>query len=552
MDEKSMSNKSNRVWQILFAVFVIGALFGGIFYIFQQTKDEETINQDEETVHEEEPEKKQKTLKNKRTFILNQLGHINSERDRLKVTFGPSSYYPTGLYVNEGDEIRITVNDHDQFNHPRLIISPPVLTKTEDAIEEGFRIEPGEKELPIFRDGILYLVNHSYETEQPPEVTIEGANVLPTFTLGETTLEEWKEILKEHTDAPAFELVSDRVVITAGMDEVDLVSDPEELLKKHDEAVEIQARVSGLEEDDPNPVHHPTKYRYHYRHSKDDGFWMYAWYNHTGYHTDALRSLLHVESFVTNGWGPWHELGHVHQQGATTPGIFGEVTNNVFSMTVQREFDQPSRLEEDQIYENAFKHIEEGVEPYEELDVWTLLVSLWQLDLAYGEDFYPQIYRMVRETDANELPNNDDDKIQRFVYWSSIAAEQNLIPFFEAWNLGVREDTREEIEQLGLETLKAPIWWNRDINNTILPKDVTIESILKTLEAYQEEMPRSIFESLEEDLDKVDDQADEESKREILENMLQSVDEFLAKEELAEKMHHILSSQIEILLESLS
>src|SRR5699024_4518410 len=152
-----------------------------------------------------------------------QYGHINSERDRLKVTFGPSYYHPTGLYVEEGDEIRITVNDHDQFNHPRLIISPPVLTKTEDAIEEGFRVEPGTKDMPIFRDGIIYLVKHRQESEVAPEVTIKGANVLTTFTLGETTIEEWEDLLEEHKDAPAFELVSDLVTITAGMDYVDLV-----------------------------------------------------------------------------------------------------------------------------------------------------------------------------------------------------------------------------------------------------------------------------------------------------------------------------------------
>ncbi|WP_062108295.1 M60 family metallopeptidase [Bacillus niameyensis] len=488
-----------------------------------------------------------------KTITLAQHGKIEDERDRLKVTFGPSYYLPTGLYVNKGQKITVNLNEHDQVVKPRLVISPPVLNQYREGILDGIELQPGINEITADAGGILYLINQSGKTATPAQAAITGANPLPTFELGKTSITEWQVMLDQYSNAPAFELVSDKVMITSSMNFVDLVSNPEELLKAHDEAVEIEARVSGLSENDPNPLHRTTEFRYHFRQTQESGYWMYAWYNHTAYITDAMQYVLDVNKFINDGWGPWHELGHVHQQSATTPGMFGEVTNNVFSLTVQKHFGQPSRLEADNIYERVFQYLDSPTKDFASLDVWEKLVMLWQLDLAYGENFHPAIYKMVRETPANELPRNDEEKLQRIMYWSSKAAGQNLISFFEKWGLTINEDTRQDINSLGLPELNAPIWWNTDSNNTIKPFDIKASSIFETLVAYQGEIPADVYRTYNLHLnaikhyEEIGEYAKVVKHTESFQLLLNQQKE---SDLISEKVHDILHSQARLLIEN--
>ncbi|WP_219811169.1 M60 family metallopeptidase, partial [Bacillus thuringiensis] len=69
---------------------------------------------------------------------------------------------------------------------------------------------------------------------------------------------------------------------------------------------------------------------------------------------------------------------------------------------------------------------------YDEIsDVFVKLVMLWQLQLAYGEDFYPKLHQLYRDMPSSELPQNDENKKQLFMISASKVAKQNLIPFFE-------------------------------------------------------------------------------------------------------------------------
>ena len=72
------------------------------------------------------------------------------------------------------------------------------------------------------------------------------------------------------------------------------------------------------------------------------------------------------------------------------------------------------------------------------------LVMFWQLHLAYGDQFYPKLHQMYRMLHDVEMPKSDDEKKQMFIYMTSKAAGQNLIPFFEKWGLTPNEETVEK------------------------------------------------------------------------------------------------------------
>ena len=41
---------------------------------------------------------------------------------------------------------------------------------------------------------------------------------------------------------------------------------------------------------------------------------MYANNYFTGYVGESIEDVLDIKKFTTDGWGPWHEVGHQHQQ----------------------------------------------------------------------------------------------------------------------------------------------------------------------------------------------------------------------------------------------
>lgn len=68
----------------------------------------------------------------------------------------------------------------------------------------------------------------------------------------------------------------------------------------------------------------------------------------------------------------------------------------------------------------------------------------WQLHLAYGEDFYPNLHKLYRELPKDKLPETDEDEIQAFIFNTSKVAKQNLLPFFDQWGLKVSQETRKK------------------------------------------------------------------------------------------------------------
>ncbi|PRT12757.1 S-layer protein, partial [Bacillus toyonensis] len=142
-----------------------------------------------------------------------------------------------------------------------------------------------------------------------------------------------------------------------------------------------------------------------------------------------------------------------------------EVQNNIYSLSVEKAFNQPSNLEKSGIYPKAFQYLEQANKNYDEIsDVFVKLVMLWQLQLAYGEDFYPKLHQLYRDMPSGELPQTDENKKQLFMISASKVAKQNLIPFFEKWGLRPNNDTIQKVAALGYPLLTAEIWKGTDSN----------------------------------------------------------------------------------------
>jgi hypothetical protein len=69
-----------------------------------------------------------------------------------------------------------------------------------------------------------------------------------------------------------------------------------------------------------------------------------------------VGAILQPGSVINDGWGVWHELGHLHQQKWEWNAV-GEVTTNIYSLYVQRVFTGQSRLALEDRWPSAFTYL---------------------------------------------------------------------------------------------------------------------------------------------------------------------------------------------------
>ncbi|MFJ8421517.1 putative mucin/carbohydrate-binding domain-containing protein [Bacillus wiedmannii] len=394
-----------------------------------------------------------------RVFRLPGKGSVEEENNRLRVTWKLSANEPTGIYAAPNEEITIDIKGTQT-------IQAFIGTRSYD--EEGpeeFDLKPGKNVISSPRGGILYFYNMNNEGEVTASVT-NGGSHFPLFILGKHTEKDWDEMLKKYKDPYAVELKGERSLITTTYDSVQKYmknTDPTDLMKLHDKIIRLENAVAGLSEDGVGIAKSPIHYvQFIEKRKPAEGDFMFAKNYHTGYIPRAMNRVLDIEVLEKDGWGPWHEVGHLHQQEPWKWSKVREVTVNIYSLAVQKALG--NRLEMDGHYKDSFEYLEK---PKAErfIDDINPLTMFWQLNVVYGEHFYPRLHQAYRLLPQSEMPASDGEKKQMFVYMTSKVAGQNLIPFFEEWGLTPNDDIREKIEKLNLPKLEKEIWKATDSND---------------------------------------------------------------------------------------
>ncbi|PFX76003.1 hypothetical protein COL38_28840 [Bacillus toyonensis] len=469
-----MGNKSkHKTKRILVATATLTILASGMASspdVFaeetQQQKNLSTSLQGENSVKSEN-----------RTYTVPGKGDVEGLKQQERKSMAFSPYEPTGLYAKPNEQITINVEGNQDIQVYIGTYSYDASWR-EDSKIKSFTLKPGINTIQSPNGGMIYFYNKQQGGTIRTTVTT-GGTTTPFFELGKHTKQDLINMLDQYPNAHAVELKGERVLITASPARVKKYllgsnTDPVQLLKKMDEATRIQDKVAGLSEEqvDKHYVHYVEE-----NHSPD--YYMYATSYRTAYVGDAIQYVLDINKFITDGWGPWHEAGHLRQQSPWKFYNMTEVQNNIYSLTVEKAFNQPSNLEKSGIYPKAFQYLEQTNKNYDEIsDVFVKLVMLWQLQLAYGEDFYPKLHQLYRDMPSSELPQTDENKKQLFMISASKVAKQNLIPFFEKWGLRPNNDTIQKVAALGYPILTAEIWKGTD-SNPIKPDMPNVNNILE-------------------------------------------------------------------------
>ncbi|KAA0747619.1 peptidase M60 [Bacillus sp. AY3-1] len=394
-----------------------------------------------------------------RTFQVPGKGDIDKETERLKVTFDLSVNEPTGIYAEANEKITVEIKGTQS-------IQAFIGTRSYDEKDpEEFDLKPGENVISSPRGGILYFYNMNNEGEVTASVT-NGGSHFPLFILGKHTKKDWDEMLKKYKDPYAVELKGERSLVTASPSSIQKFmknTNPIELMKLHDKIIRLENAVAGLSEDGVGVTKSPNHYvQFVEKRNPDEDDFMFATNYHTGYIPSAMNRVLDIEVLEKDGWGPWHEVGHLHQQRPWDWDAVGEVTVNIYSLAVQKALG--NKLDMEEHYEKSFEYLKRPIAE-RVIDEINPLTMFWQLNVVYGEHFYPRLHQAYRLLPQSEMPTSDEEKKQMFVYMTSKVAGQNLVPFFKEWGLTPSDETREKIEKLNLPKLEKEIWKATDSND---------------------------------------------------------------------------------------
>ena len=243
------------------------------------------------------------------------------------------------------------------------------------------------------------------------------------------------------------------MIATLPRDQLAQVSDPQSIATGWDDIVSNSYSMMGLDALNSTP-HGIPEGRWHIVEDRQiSAGWM-----HSGYPIMAFEAAnLHLIEEVLS-WGPYHELGHNLQQSSWKMADSGEVTNNLFSLYNQAQFGQGSRLVDDGRYDSVAVSLAGGA-TYASLDVWEKLTFYRRLSLAYGWDFYRDLFTMTRQLEWDQgfaLESGQSEEDYLLIRGSEVAGE-DLRSFFDAYGVGVTQDARDAVEAMGLAEPNPPI-----------------------------------------------------------------------------------------------
>jgi len=392
---------------------------------------------------------------------------------------------PTGIYVNEGDEVVVLVGD----THGQSISIQNIGEETSKGYAQTsvngdiYPLKEGVNKLTAKQTGMLFVMyntNIQNPDAQPIKIHIPlgGGKVCGFFSLKEhQTNEKYKELI-DKADYKYFCVIGNAIILYFHHKQLKAAV-PYDILSSielWDNMIQWQQELMGIEDV------HPKQMNNHIFAISPEGGYMWASEGRIGFVYTVLGDILRKSYLMAsrNSWGPAHEIGHCNQ---TRPGVLWggntEVTNNIMSEYIQTTiFGQPSRIQVEDMgitYRNRYSKAWSGIiatgSPHADFqnlgknnanDVFCKLVPFWQLELYFGKvlgrtplqqadkgGFYPEVYEYARNKDYTGMTHGE---IQLdFVYACSKISGMNLLDFFTKW--GFLTPVDKELDDYGKKQL---------------------------------------------------------------------------------------------------
>ena len=458
------------------------------------------------------------------TIELKQINSAEKERARLAQWFQQFDRQPTGFYIEAGKEIVVNVEILTAGTGgamPQITIGTPGFTVPFTSSANRFpenayppRIggtRPGRLTLtaginritPTY-GGLIHLSFINGGAAEPTgeariTFTSESQHVrAPRYVYGVTSHEEFIQMLDEY-QTPDVLFHSDTVVVVASRTRALSISSGENKdawIEALHLAVRAVNRFSGMDRNDPNPVHHLLKggqvrYLLSETHGQPAGG-AHANHEYTGYHTDISTTaldFLSASGVASSSAFVAHELGHQHQQrayliqGATEGSVHAYVaaaqrvqglgqTARVgeWWWGVMQSFWQDRSASVGSLrYEMSQAEIGALLRYGSVMDYPSFIRMVWeQLTLIFGEEFYHRLHRVTREEGVQSGGNEEQ---RAYLIWkASQVTGYDLTDYFNHWGIRVTDTIEKPLLRSRIYTAL--------VNEDIAPLPLPVDSLL--------------------------------------------------------------------------
>lgn len=385
-------------------------------------------------------------------FQVKSITSAETERIRLNQNFSSSDFIPTGWFAEEGSDLIVNLRRLKGDYYPVLIIGTYNRTANPDADVKTYTLTPGNNSIKVEKSGLIYIrYNGELNNNESIVKFVSGVKPAPFYRAGKTSKEEWKGMLNTYTSSPDAVLFGGKIIIVVNRRTAldNIAEDQELLLKTANNIWEWEEDFAGL--DNSSALHTRNLHNHLMTESNNPEYYMAAFHYGTFYNASSAAHML-VKPKDINSWGPWHEIGHHHQQASYLWTDLMEVTVNLYSLYVQEKLGREPELKTRGTWPSVVSYLAlptasknfDGIE-----DPFIKLAMFRQLWLAFGSDFYTQLHKVTRE---KKLANSATDlqKKEFFMLRACEISGRNLTNFFQKWGMTGVSTIYPKITALGL------------------------------------------------------------------------------------------------------
>lgn len=359
----------------------------------------------------------------------------------------------TGVYAAPGEAIEVALQGSERGAGWSLQIGAHSddLTGVDEAwrrvprVTFRWRIEGESTHAASPFGGLVYLIPPPKPRAETIEATFRRVVDAPRFVLGVTKPADWRARVRHHP-APWAELATSKIVLTVPSESVREIDDPTELLTTWDRVLDADAELAGISPARARPERFVTDEQ------------ISAGYMHSGYpimaHLDAAAFVTSVDRLRADGWGPFHELGHNHQDGAWTFDGTTEVTCNLFTLFAYERVFGKKPADDERFTASACEkrwreHAKKGA-PFAEWksDPFLALVMYVDVQREFGWEPIQAAIASYAKLEAWERPKDDEQKRDRWLIQLSRATKKDLGGFFAAWGVPTSDAARAQLADL--------------------------------------------------------------------------------------------------------
>jgi uncharacterized protein (TIGR02145 family) len=384
---------------------------------------------------------------------VTQIVSTEKEIQRLRQIQKKFDHQVTGFYLPIGKQLVVNVEviTASEGNLlPKIVIGTPSRagnTRIEISLVAGLNTISSS----IHGGGMVYLryVSNVDKPTGRARVSFSASSEhirAPHFIFGVTSPAEFSSMMELYQTPDVIFSSDDAVVVVSRAAAIKylLNGDKDFWMRTISNILLAEVKISGLSNDDPNPLHHRLASGIRHLFVEAGSGYMFATDFATGYFGDAaLSRLLKPETLASNNWGVAHELGHQHQQGAYKPGTFTETTVNIYTLAVQRFFQGSGYIRSAQSVWTKLKtdyfslpdatrdFNTESIAPVAGNVNESRVLLFDQLHIIFGDVFYQRLHRITREEQVSG--GSDDERRAFFALKACQISGYDLRDYFYKW-----------------------------------------------------------------------------------------------------------------------